>query len=387
MKKYMRRNYLRRSGKILKDVMVKGTYDFDYDLMPMRTPPMTMKKRLNLIKSGINVFYRRPKPWSWPIHMQVELTNYCNLRCRVCPTGTGLLERPKGNLDVDMYARFMKEVGPYLLTASLWGWGEPLLHPRFSEIVDITRRHVVIPLLSTNGQNLNNDRVIEGLLKAPPTYLIVAIDGLTRETHAGYRRGADLNRILEGVHRLAEQKRVRKQRFPILNMRFIPMKHNEHEMKNIRQFAVENGFDYLTIRSLIVKEDLEAPHDKLIPKDKALRAYDYRDRRRIRRSDFICQLAFAFPAIRVDGSVVPCDQDYNGRQTYGRVGNGVSFADIWWSEAGARVRRVIRGNREIFGACRTCPYADQLSNAVTVDSYDLTGGLGYPSTAPNCRKQ
>lgn len=384
MRRYMRRKYLRRAGRILPKVLARGIYEFTFDLMPMRASAMPLRKRLNLIRSGLNLFYRPARPWSWPIHMQIELTNYCNLRCRVCPTGTGLMRREKGNLDVDLYARLMKEAGPYLLTASLWGWGEPLLHPHFEQIVRITRDQGVIPLISTNGQNLQNERVLEGLLDEPPTYLIVAIDGLTRETHSAYRVGADLDQILEGVHRLAELKRARNQELPLLNMRFIPMKHNEHEMASIERFASKNQFDYLTIRTLNVMDALGAPHGELIPEDDAFRAYRYRGSKRIHQKDFLCQMAFAFPAVRVDGSVVACDQDYNGEQEYGRFGNGLSFSDIWWGGKASEVRKTIRDRREVYGACRACPYADHSANECTIAIYDLARGKdGRP--APRSR--
>ena len=74
-----------------------------------------------------------------------------------------------------------EEVGPYLVTVVLWAWGEPLLHPQLPEAVRIATRHGVPVLVSTNGQNLGDQKVLEGLIRHPPTYLIVAIDGLVRE--------------------------------------------------------------------------------------------------------------------------------------------------------------------------------------------------------------
>ena len=41
----------------------------------------------------------------------------------------------------------MDEVGPYLLTASLWVWGKSLLHPGLHETLRIARRHPVLTLL------------------------------------------------------------------------------------------------------------------------------------------------------------------------------------------------------------------------------------------------
>ena len=154
-----------------------------------------------------------------PINLQVELTNHCNLKCPVCPCGSDLTNRPPGNLDLDLFRRLMDEVGGNLLMVFLWGWGEPLLHPRFPEFVRIAREHGARTIVSTNGQNLIEDRVREGLLQEPPDILIVSVDGLTQDTYSAYRIGADLETLLAGVRRLAEEKQARKQELPVLNMR------------------------------------------------------------------------------------------------------------------------------------------------------------------------
>ena len=78
-----------------------------------------------------------PQPWSWPVHMQIELTNYCNLKCPVCPTGIGAINRKPLAMDVSLFEQLMDEVGQYLLTLSLWGWGESILHPQLAKILRI----------------------------------------------------------------------------------------------------------------------------------------------------------------------------------------------------------------------------------------------------------
>ena len=84
---------LLRAPMLTWDVILRGRYDFVYDMMRLRMSRMSMAKRFNLLKAGANLVYRRLTPWSMPLHMQFELTNYCNLRCPVCPTGTRALER------------------------------------------------------------------------------------------------------------------------------------------------------------------------------------------------------------------------------------------------------------------------------------------------------
>ncbi len=374
MKQRERWEYLGRAPRIVWEALALGRYRFQYDCMPITVRGMSAAQRLNLLRAGLNLFWRRLRPWSRPLHMQVELTSYCNLRCPVCPVGTEELERPAQAIEVDLVERVMQEVGPYLLTVSLWGWGEPLLHKKLDRILEITARYPMARLLSTNGQNLPEPRVQEALRAHPPTYLIVALDGLCDETNSVYRRGARIEPILEGVRQLAEWKRREGARLPILHCRFMAMRHNEHELPDLLPFAERAGFEMVSIRTLGIIDSRYDYQSWMTPAVEPLRAYEYRDGRRVRRNDFVCQYAFSFPTLLADGRLVACDQDYNGRHAYGVIGPGVSFSSVWRSARAAAVRRVVRENPEEFSFCRQCPYADRPISSCSIRSYFLRDG-------------
>ncbi len=364
-------NYLRQAPKISWDILFRGHYDFTYDLMPVHTSQMTIKKRLNLLKTGVNLLYRRPHTWGWPIHMHIELTNYCNLRCRVCPTGIGRLERQPAAIDPALFERVMNEVGPYLLTTSLWGWGESLLHPKLADILRITQNRGVTTFLSTNGQNLDDEKVLQALVSYPPTYLIVALDGLTDDINSVFRVGAKLAPALTGVRRLARIKRQKGLHLPILHFRYIAMKHNEHELPQLPEFAAENRFDMLTIRTLSIIDTPDDIHDALKPNDEKFRAYGYRNHKRVTRTDFVCEKAFIFPSVFADGTVVACAQDCNAQQPYGSLADGSSFAEIWWSKQADKIRRTVRDNPENFSFCNNCPFKDRPVSTCSIQYLNL----------------
>ena len=362
MRSKIRWKYLARSPGILWNILARGRYDFTFDLAPVHSRNMSVAKRLNLLKAGMNLIRRRCRPWSWPIHMQIEISGRCNLHCPVCPRGTDILQRDCDFMDLDLFRQLMAEVGPYLLTASLWGWGEPLLHPDFAEMVRIANSYGIVTVISTNGQCLSNQRVLDGLIAEPPTYLIVAIDGLTDQTNSVYRVGAKLGPVLEGVKQLTLAKRERNQQFPQLHMRYIVMKHNQHELPQLESFAAEHSFDLLTVRGLAIIDAPNSPHKHLAPDLEQYQAYQYDQGQRVKRRDYVCTHAFCFPGVFCDGRVTPCDQDFNASQAYGRIGNGVSFADLWFGARAAATRKIIRDKRETFSFCANCPFADQFGN-------------------------
>jgi radical SAM protein with 4Fe4S-binding SPASM domain len=364
-------NYIRRSVELTRDILFRGRYDFTYDLMPSHQSHMPVKKRINLIRAGANLLYRRTHPWSWPLHIHIELTNYCNLKCIVCPTGIGKLERKPASIDPTMFRQLMDEIGPYLLTISLWGWGEPLLHPQLPDILHIAQDRGATIFLSTNGQSLDNESVLQALVEYPPTYLIVCLDGITDETNSVFRVGAKLAPALGGVQRLAQMKEQRKSRLPVLHLRYIVMKHNEHELPYIRDFAEANEFDELTIRTLSIIDAPEDMHRQLIPDTEEFRAYSYADGNRIKRTDWICEKAFTFPAVFADGTVVSCDQDCNAQQPYGSLADGSSFASLWWSKRAAEIRSMIRNHPEYLSFCNNCPFKDRPVKDCSIHYYRL----------------
>jgi MoaA/NifB/PqqE/SkfB family radical SAM enzyme len=42
----------------------------------------------------------------------IETTNYCNVRCPLCPTGLGTLQRPKGFMDEKLYYSIIDQFAP-----------------------------------------------------------------------------------------------------------------------------------------------------------------------------------------------------------------------------------------------------------------------------------
>jgi MoaA/NifB/PqqE/SkfB family radical SAM enzyme len=362
-----------RSPWILGKLLLAGRYGFSFDLMPVELKEMSRKQRVNLLRYGLNLIYRRTHPWSWPIHMQLELTNYCNLKCPVCPTGLASLNRRPIAVDVALYERVLEETGPRLLTLALYAWGEPLLHPRLSEILKITQKYNMATFLSTNGQNLDDDRVLEALIRYPTTYLIVALDGLTDETNSRFRVGARLEPALTGVRKLAKLKKDTGSPSPIIHMRYLVMKHNQHEYSRVKEFAEKNMFDFLSIRTLSPIDSPEAPYAGYLPDAEEFRAFAYDSGRKIRRQDFLCMNAFSYPTMLSNGWVVSCEQDYNAQQPYGVVAQDRSFADVWFGKSATEIRKTIRDAPARYSFCANCPYADRPISSCSIAAYDLRG--------------
>ncbi len=98
------------------------------------------------------------RPAASPREVQIEITNRCNFNCAVCQRHTmkGLAEK---DMPYDFFCRVIARLPrvPWLI---LTGWGEPLIHPRFSDCVK--RARAVMPhtkiRFTTNGFLLDENR-------------------------------------------------------------------------------------------------------------------------------------------------------------------------------------------------------------------------------------
>ncbi len=135
----------------------------------------------------------------------LELTNRCNLRCGFCPTGNGRMTRPRGLMTRAVLERALASGRP-LEFALLFQWGEPLLHPRFSEMARRAREAGARTLVTTNGTLLGDAR-IAALLDAGVDRVTVSVDG-DAATHEAVR-GVPLARTEDAIRRLVAARDAR----------------------------------------------------------------------------------------------------------------------------------------------------------------------------------
>ena len=141
----------------------------------------------------------------------VEIANICNARCKWGKTG--MQNRHRGGVKQECYFMNPREFerGIEYLTSigcldvattelELYNWGEPLLNPHISEIVEMMERREIKYHLSSNAYSIDNfkPKTLNGL-----TSFRISISGVTKET---YERiyGLDVERVKKNIYKLAD---------------------------------------------------------------------------------------------------------------------------------------------------------------------------------------
>ncbi len=70
---------------------------------------------------------------AYPDTLIIETINSCDGTCRLCPVGERRRARPGRILDMQIYRRFIDEVGSYARQVHFHNWGEPTLDPFLPE--------------------------------------------------------------------------------------------------------------------------------------------------------------------------------------------------------------------------------------------------------------
>lgn len=145
---------------------------------------------------------------SYPLQqLYVYLTEGCNLRCRHCwlaPAyqGTG---NPGNVLDPELFSNILAQGKKLGLTSVKFTGGEPLMHPEFPAILEMTRQHELHITIETNGVLCTPElaQAIKTSTKRP--FVSVSIDGPDAPTHEWVRgvKGS-FDAALQGIANLVE---------------------------------------------------------------------------------------------------------------------------------------------------------------------------------------
>jgi len=320
----------------------------------------SIKRLTNLLVNTIEKKTRRTKLMSYPYKILIDPTNICMLNCPLCPTGQGLEGRRKGKMTFDSFKAIVDQVGNFAYSLELYSWGEPLLNEALFEMVRYAQNEKLLSVhLSTNLQYFP-EGCAERLVQSGLEWLIVSLDGATQDTYERYRVGGSFDKVIDNIRKIVATKRNLNSLNPFVDIRFLVMRHNEHEISSLKKIARELEVDHLEIAPVMVniKDDREV--ERWLPEDESLSCYDYKRRtKKVLLKN--CSLSWNAVSIGWDGSVTPCCHLYHESSDFGNLMQD-SFRNIWNNELYRKSRSILNHLRASSGdpltACKLClkPY-------------------------------
>ncbi len=114
-----------------------------------------------------------------------NITRTCNLRCVHCYSDSNAIQYP-GELDWEQMKAVVVDLAAYQVPSLLLSGGEPMIHPRFNDLVDLATQSGLKLTISTNGTLITPERA--AFLKANKVaYVGISLDGIGA-IHDEFRR-------------------------------------------------------------------------------------------------------------------------------------------------------------------------------------------------------
>lgn len=341
----------RRARKILKSFVFTSNH--------------TPKRLWNLLVIWLqHQFFKNAKVKGSPVRLVIEPTNYCNLGCPLCPAGKDNSGHERGMMKLEEFRAMIDEVGDTLYEIDLYNFGESLLNKDIYAMIACAAQKKIKTNLSTN-LNLGD---AEKLVASGLSKLIVSADGASQETYRQYRVYGNFEKVFGKLKEVIAKKKELKSKTPKIVWQFLVMKHNEHEVPQVRQWGRELGIEVdikpIRLNTAIDKEvaqDNEPLRVRWLPSLDWLRRLSYQKKRPQKPGPKSCLFLWNQAVVNWNGVVTPCCAIFDSAAyPFGHVRNDGGVLKAWNSDTYQRARRMVKKmdagleSEKKFGMCAGC---------------------------------
>lgn len=242
----------------------------------------------------------------FPMLVDIELSNYCNLQCRMC--GQVIMKRARGYMSEELFRQVIGEMAEHGAALRMIRWGEPLLNSKAIDFIKYAKSKGVLVHMTTNAL-LIDEEMAKKLLDSGIDSMIFSMQGATKEGYNLMRNTDQYDTFVENVKRLVKMRNDRSQKNPWFHISSTMTDETEEEIEAFKKFwskivdSVGVGktnlqrlkhFDENTVKDLLKKERID---------------HIYKP----------CIEVLNKQSINWDGDVTACCGDYNGELIIGKL--------------------------------------------------------------------
>ncbi len=190
-------------------------------------------------------------PVKLPTYIQIEPVGQCNLRCQMCPIQFRQDGPPYGPLAFMPFEKYTALIDqfPGLREIQLQGLGEPMMHPRFFDMVDYAASKGACATTNSNLTLLNTARA-ERCVQSELEILHVSIDGATAETYERIRVRSRLEKVVRNLGLLEAARQKTGRRGPRIHLVMVIMRQNLAELPDLVRFAHKWSMEEIFVQHL-----------------------------------------------------------------------------------------------------------------------------------------
>lgn len=256
----------------------------------------------------------------FPLHLDVEVTNTCNLRCSMCQIPFREMER--GFMEFKLYKKIICEIKKHELPSIKFNFrGEPLRNPAITEFVKLAKEAGILEVQFNSNGALLNENLSEALIKAGLDRIKFSVDSIIPEKYNEIRRGAKYDKTVDNILEFIEIRNRLGKKLPSVQVQMVLMDSNKSEVSKYIEFWQDKvnriGFSRYRAGNNRIGET---------------------GRVEMTTQRFPCHQLWQRLVVLWDGTVLMCCGDHHALNPIGNV-KQQSIAEIWKSEELNTIRK------------------------------------------------
>lgn len=186
-----------------------------------------------------------------PEYLQIEPVGMCNLRCEMCPIQfrqDGPPYGPPAFMPFEHYTQLIDQFDG-LKELHLQGLGEPMMHPRFFDMVRYAAERGI--RVSTNSNlTLLSVRRAALCISSGLDAVSVSLDAASAPVFEKIRVKANFNKVVRNIDRLVAARAQSGGQKPEIRLVMVAMQQNLHELPELIELAHAHGINALFVQHL-----------------------------------------------------------------------------------------------------------------------------------------
>ena len=274
----------------------------------------------------------------FPIYLILEPVSACNLRCPFCHQVDEKFTTNKqmmGMMKLELFKKIIDEAsnsGTESITLTCRG--EPTLHPQLGEMLEYCSGKFIELKMNTNATKLN-EKLIHQILKSGMTDLVFSVDSYYKEEFESLRVKAVFEEVVENIKKFKE---IRDKDYPNSSCVTRASGVQVSEKQDPQKF-----------------EEFWKQYVDFVVMVRMLNRWDIYNNSTDIAGTSPCHYLGRSLSIYFDGSVIPCDLDYEAKLVLGTI-NDSSINEVWGSEKYKKMFDAHQnGKRNNYFPCDRCP--------------------------------
>jgi radical SAM protein with 4Fe4S-binding SPASM domain len=270
---------------------------------------------------------------NYPLQVDAELSNICNLKCPMC------FRRKKeykghGFMDMELFKKIVDEIKGKVPALRLSLRGESTLHPKFVKFVEYAKKKNIKEVsFLTNGSQLT-EKYFEEILVAGADWITISIDGLG-DGYEKIRQPLKFENTLKKIKNLKKIKKKHNTHLPVIKIQTVwpaisknPQEYYNTFVKHVDLIAFNPLIDYLGNDGSDIIEYID---------------------------NFFCPQHYQRLVIGADGYAIMCTNDEENTQHIGDA-QKESIHEIWHGKRLSDIRKLHKKNEGFkeMQVCRKC---------------------------------